>query len=297
MFSKHHPDGDGSHHLNNIELERLIAAYQSKGDVESLGAIVRLAQNRTLALIRFHRTHKYVPEDELLSDVNCKLLRSIARFDRSRGTGFTFLSRLVHNVLCTSVTNSRRHADRHVELDDNALDSLVTNGDAHAQYAVDDLADRIRRGVKTTLCVASELEAQRWYVESFISGAFELPRHSCANAAMRVFDLSHDRARELHDLTLLEIRRLLYDLKRHKPVAPGRLLGTRGQWILRYAQLMTTEEFTKFVALTRDLSPFVVLLSDPANDSRRQDRCAQIGRKNIEYVLFGHPNAKPLFDT
>jgi hypothetical protein len=277
-------------------IELLITAYQTQGDVESLDAIVRLAQNRTLTLIRFHKTNRYLPEAELLLDVNLKLVKAIARFDPSRGSGFTFLSHVIFTSLRTAVSNVRKHSERHVELDDSVTSKLVTNGDSHAQDAIDDVADRIRRGVKSSLSDPSELEAQRWYVESFIAGAFELPRHSCANAAMRVYELAHDRARELYDLTLLEIRRLLYDdLKRHKPIASGRLLGTRAQWAVRYQQLMTQHEFTKFFTLTHGLSPFVALLADPANHSRRQDRCAQISRRNIEYVLYGHPDAKLLF--
>jgi hypothetical protein len=50
-----------------------------------------------------------------------------------------------------------------------------------------------------------------------------------------------------------------------------------------------------FVTLMRDLSPFVILLVDPANSSRRQDRSAAITRRNLEFVLSGHPDAVPLF--
>ena len=64
----------------------------------------------------------------------------------------------------------------------------------------------------------------------------------------------------------------------------------------RYAPLMNSDEFTKFVVLMRDLAPFVVLLIDPANQSRRQDRCAQVSRRNIDFILSGHPAATLLFD-
>jgi hypothetical protein len=39
----------------------------------------------------------------------------------------------------------------------------------------------------------------------------------------------------------------------------------------------------------------VVLLIDPQNDSRRQDRSAAVTRRNLEFVLDGHPRAVPLF--
>jgi hypothetical protein len=63
----------------------------------------------------------------------------------------------------------------------------------------------------------------------------------------------------------------------------------------RYAPLLTAEEFTKFVTLTRNLGPFVLMLIDPESRSRRQDRNPAIGRKNLKWVLNGHPDAVPLF--
>jgi hypothetical protein len=59
--------------------------------------------------------------------------------------------------------------------------------------------------------------------------------------------------------------------------------------------LLTTDEFTKFATLMRDLSPFVLLLVDPANRSRRQDPCAAVTRRNLEFALSGHPDAVALF--
>ena len=47
--------------------------------------------------------------------------------------------------------------------------------------------------------------------------------------------------------------------------------------------------------LMRDLAPFVVLLVDPQNRSRGHDRSAQVTRRNLEWILNGHPDAVPLF--
>ena len=113
---------------------------------------------------------------------------------------------------------------------------------------------------------------------------------------MTVFSLNHGRSRELYDLTMLEVRRVLYDsLPARLPIAAARLLGTRAAWIARYAPLMNAAEFTKFYTLTRDLGPFVVFLVDSENCSRRQDRNPAIGRRNIEWTLGGHPDATQLF--
>jgi hypothetical protein len=65
--------------------------------------------------------------------------------------------------------------------------------------------------------------------------------------------------------------------------------------MLRYAHLMDAREFTKFLTLTKGLSPFILVLINPESRSRRQGRTPAIGRKNLEWVLNGHPDAVPLF--
>jgi hypothetical protein len=108
---------------------------------------------------------------------------------------------------------------------------------------------------------------------------------------MAVYGLSHSRSRELYDLTILEVRRVMSDsLPARSPVAAGRLVGTRGAWMAHYRPLLSETEFTKFVILAKNLSPFVLLLIDPENRSRRQDRNPAITRKNIEFILNGHPD-------
>jgi hypothetical protein len=160
----------------------------------------------------------------------------------------------------------------------------------------DDITHRIKTRAKTTLTDPLELSAQRWYIDSFTADGFESRRHECANASMAVYNLSHERTRELYDLTMLEVRRVLYDdLKRREPIIVGRLLGTRCAWMARYEPLLTESEFTKFVILTRNLGPFILMLIDPESRSRRQDRNPAIGRKNLEWVINGHPDAVPLF--
>jgi hypothetical protein len=80
-------------------------------------------------------------------------------------------------------------------------------------------------------------------------------------------------SRELYDLTMFEVRPVMYDNLPPRPlIAVGRLLGTRAAWMLRYAHLLDAGEFTKFVILVRDLSPFAVMLINPESHSRRQDR-------------------------
>src|SRR5262249_44812065 len=49
-----------------------------------------------------------------------------------------------------------------------------------------------------------------------------------SNVAMAVYGVNHSRSRELYDLTVLEVRRVMYpDLPPRQPIVPGRLVGTR----------------------------------------------------------------------
>jgi hypothetical protein len=297
MFtSKHNPSGGAIPHCNSGAIESLIAEYQSSGDVNTLASIVDLTQQRALTLIRFYKTTRYQREDELLSDVNVKLLKAVGSFNRERGHAFSFVSQVVMNTLRTSATNARKGSRQSVKFDKRIANKLITNGETESQHAIDDLAHRIRSHVKTTVTDPREVGMQRWYVDSFLDGAFELRRHQCADAAMAVYQVSHDRSRELYDLTVLEVRRVLYDdLPPKQPIAAGRLVGTRAQWMIRYAHLMNAVEFTKFVTLTKNLSPFILVLIDPESRSRRQDRNPAIGRQNLLWIIHGHPDAVPLF--
>jgi hypothetical protein len=298
MFTKHHPNGEGSNHLDNHKLEELIADYQAKRDLESLSEIVSLTQDRALTLIRFRKTARYRTESELLSDINFKLLKAVDKFDISKGSAFTFLSCLIQNTLHAAVSRARVIANQYVEFDEAAAGQLVSNGDSQSREAIDDLVHRVKLSARTMLSDPLELNAQRWFIESFLQDGFESRRHQCANAAIAVYGLSHSRSRELYDLTMLEVRRVLYDdLKRRQPIAPGRLLGTRLAWMARYANLMNSDEFTKFVTLMRNLAPYLLLIINPENrKSHRLDRNPAIGRRNVELIINGDPDAAPLFN-
>jgi len=56
-------------------------------------------------------------------------------------------------------------------------------------------------------------------------------------------------------------------------------------------------EFTKFVVLMKDLAPYLLLLVDRENGrNRRADRAPTVGRRNLELILDGDPEARPLFN-
>jgi hypothetical protein len=88
-----------------------------------------------------------------------------------------------------------------------------------------------RPGARTIITNPTEQEVQRWFVASFCKDGFAQRRHQCVDAAMVVYGLRHDRARELYDLCLLECRGVMFDtLPSGAPIAPGRLIGTREAW-------------------------------------------------------------------
>lgn len=90
MFtSRHHPEGGATLHCDNARIESLISDYQTTGDIRTLATIVDLTQDRARALIKFRKTNRYAAEDELLSDVNFKLIRAVDKFDREKGSAFT----------------------------------------------------------------------------------------------------------------------------------------------------------------------------------------------------------------
>jgi hypothetical protein len=223
------------------------------------------------------------------------LLRSIGRFDSTKGTGFSYVSRIFETCLKTAVSNQRRHWARYIELNGELVNTLRAKADDWER--ADDLIYKIRSRVRTTLTDETEISAERWLVASFCQDGFASRRHACADICMSVFQLSHARTRELHDLTALEVRRALYDdLKPRDQVVAARLLGTRCAWMARYSPLLTESEFTRFYILMKNLAPYLLLLiTDPKKASNhRQDRNPAISRKNLELILNGDPAAVPL---
>jgi hypothetical protein len=300
LRSKHNPRGGASLHLDNARLEPLIAVYNRTEDPAALADIVELIRERALTLIRFNGTTRYRSEEELLSEINYKLIRSLRRFDAEKGSAFTFLSHLITNTLRTAVSTARARAEHYTELDEGILPRLHTNGEKESREAIDDLVFRIRAGIKSTVTDPAEREAQRWYVASFLDGWFELRRYQCANSAMLVYGLTETRSRELYDLTILEVRRLLYAELPPRLIDPESLNRTRAASLLRYRPYLTREEFSKLVLLMRDLAPYLIILVDPENRNRRERRRERLTspalRRNLGFVLNGHPEAVPLFE-
>ena len=286
-------------HCNNELIESLITRFQSTRCPAAMTEILQLSHQRAVVLIRHYKTSYYRSESELLSDINFKMMRSVAKFDRSKGSGFTYISKIIDSSLRTSVSNQRRNWARYGELSAELENTLsAANDDTSAN---DDLVFKVRSRCRTSLTDAKEIDAQRWYVLSFLQGGFSSKRHVCADAAMGVYQLSHPRARELHDLSALEVRRALYDeLRKPTRIIASRLFGSRCAWMIDHRSLMNSDEFTKFFYLMKNLAPYLLLLIvDPAGkaNSHRRDRNPSVSRRNIDLVLHGDPDAVLLFDA
>jgi hypothetical protein len=298
MFTRHHPNGDGTMHCDSGVIEASLRDYQSTGSAAALDKFLSMAQERALTLIRYNGVTRYRSESDLLSDINFKLMRSASRFDISRGSGFTFLSAVVMNVLRTNVTRVRKDNNRLTMLDESIASKLVADNGSGSREMVEDIAQRLKAGARSVLTDQSELDTQRWYVESFCDEDFASPRHSCANSCMRAYGVGHARSRELYDLTMAEARRVLYDERKdRRTIFPGQLWGTRCAWMRAYAPLLSRDEFTKFAVIMRGLAPYLLLLIlDPAHENNhRRDRNPTVGRRNLELILYGHPLATRLF--
>jgi hypothetical protein len=165
MFTSLHNPLGTTPHLNNAQLEAAISRYQA-GDTASLGEVIALSTPRAQTLIRFHKTNHYRDESELLSDIHLKLVRSIGRFDARRASGFAYVSRIIDSSLRTSVSNQRRHWQRYSELDSALANTLPAKTDNWEK--ADDLIHKIRSRVRTTLTDETELNAQRWFILSFL---------------------------------------------------------------------------------------------------------------------------------
>jgi hypothetical protein len=133
-------------HFDNARLEQAIARLQA-GDATSLSEIITLTQPRAETLIRFYKTTSYRSEGELLSDVNFKLLRAVDKFDPAKGTAFTFVSCLIQNSLCTSVSNARKNLVQYQRLSRSMVVTLEAQSED--REAADDIRHQIKEGART----------------------------------------------------------------------------------------------------------------------------------------------------
>jgi hypothetical protein len=121
------------------------------------------------------------------------------------------------------------------------------------------------------------LQAQRWLVKGMLDSEFRLKRHQAADSMRIVYGIDWARSRQLHDCTVLEIRRQLLPITEIPRITPSDLRGTRQFALAKYAHHLPPSDFAKLVFLMRNLAPVII----------------KEGR--IDWVLDGFPNARLLF--
>jgi hypothetical protein len=183
---------------------------------------------------------------------------------------------LAEQMLCRA-----RHKERYQTADISTLDFLEFAGGKSCDgifraEIFEDVLHRIGQ-VRTRCTDEHELEAQRWLVRGFIDSEFKLRRHQAANALIIGYGIDYSRSRQLHDATLLEVRRQLLGLMEIPEIGVIDLRGTRAIALAKYAERLSNADFSKLVYLMRNLAPVII----------------EEGR--IDWILNGYPGARLLF--
>lgn len=226
------------------------------------------------ALIFARGIYQYMELQEIISMIQTKIWRGLHLFDPERGTLHNFLTRVIHNRISQAQIDTSKNT-RHASMDDEDCLDVPHDNDENC-FGMEDLVWRIYQ-VRTTCTDEMELEAQRWLVKSFVDSSFTIRRHHAANAMSTVYGIDRVRSRQLHDYTLLEVRRAILDGVVPPDVDPEKLKGTRQKALRKYYDLMTPEDFSKLCFLMKNISSSVV--------------------GNVWDVLDGFPDSKPLFIT
>jgi hypothetical protein len=272
--------------------EQLIATFNATGDIAVLNELLKYAEPLIDSILTYRGTYRYEATDELTQKIRLKIWKSLRLYDSAKGTAFSFISKIIASTTASAIAETWTRNDRFVEINETVAGSMPAN--LASDETLQDIVHKVRK-LKTVCTDKAELRAQRWFVESFLSSGFSLRRHEAANCAMKVFDLSHARSRQLYDLTLLEIRRQLINERRLDPVQPADLRGTKIAALIRYANYLCAEDFSRLATLMVNLAPALVLLVKPENicPIRRGEMRAIL--ENLRLILFGHPNARNLF--
>lgn len=289
--TKHHPNGNGDWIFNNEAVQAQLLAWQETRDPQILESVLEHSKPHITRMIRSFRDLQL---DEALNEVLIKVWTSAHLFDPQRGSGFSFISRVAISVACNAQAKCRGWRNRHWEADSDFWAGI--EAPAHDLHGLEHLRHQIISGVKTRRKLGCERAAQRWIIESGFDADFHLRRHQIADSCMVVFGLGHQQARQLFDETTLEIRRVFLNEHRIKPVTCPELIRTKERYLIRFADYLSGEKFNRLVALMRNLAPSLIRLAKPENiyavTSGKPE--AKV-RENLDLILDGDPDAKPLF--
>jgi hypothetical protein len=215
---------------------------------------------------------QFMELEEIVSLIKTKIWRGLPLYKPSRAPLFSFLTNVIQNKI-KQIQIDTAKAPRQPSIDDEEFlwDHPSESKEAHG---IDDISDRMMRA--QTICTdACEVEAQRWLVKSFIASEFNIKRHVAANAMASVYNVPCSRSRELHDYTLLEVRRALLTHAKPPDIKPSDLIKTRQKTLRKYSIFLTKSEFNRLAFLMKNLS---VTLID-----------------NVYHVINGYPDSRPLF--
>jgi hypothetical protein len=281
-----------THYFDSDYAGKLIEEFNANGATEPLQALLVHVEPLAKSILEYRASTKHEELDELLARIRLKLWKSLRLFNPAKGTAFTFCAQVINSAAMSTVGEVWAYRDKYFELnDENGFTASPALGSAEA---LDDIVYRVRQA-KSACRNPYERRAQRWFIESFIDAGFVLRRHEAADAVMQVFSITHARSRQLHDLTMLEVRRQLIGEKRLPLITPDLLRGTKIQAINRYAKFLSENDFSKLAVLLRDLAPSLVLLMRPENACRIRRGEPEATRNNLRLILDGEPRARPLF--
>src|SRR6266446_563014 len=250
----------------------LVLEWQDTKSDRVLEKIFESCDNLIRALIFSRGIYQYMEIDEILSLIRFKIWRGLHLYSAVRGSLHNFLTRVIHNRI-TQIQIDTKKVIKHESLNDEEGEYAASTY-PEDNHGIEDLSHRIMK-VQTICTDERELEAQRWLVKSFIKSEFDIRRHHAANAMTRVYGINKSRSRELHDYTLLEIRRCLVESIRIPHVELDQLCGTRQKALAKYWYILGEDEFDEIVFLMKNLSSSLV--------------------SDVFHVLYGFPGARLLF--
>jgi hypothetical protein len=286
-----HPNG-GRYYFDSNYARELIERYNATGDLEALNQLLDHVEPLAKSILEYRATTRYEAIDEILSRIRIKLWKSSRLYDPAKGTAFSFCAKVITSTAASIVGETWNRNERYCEIDE--ADSCTMPNDAASLEAITDIEYRVRQ-LKTPLRDRYELSAQRWFVESFIAAGFILKRHEAADAVMKVYGITHMRSRQLYDLTMISVRRELIGERRLSPVLPDSLRTTKIAALIRYAKLISADEFTRLATLLQGIAPSVVLTVRPRNLGAIRRGDPKAIRINLNLILYGAPTDRHLF--
>jgi hypothetical protein len=276
----HHPRGNGQQKFSEQSVRELVLRWQQSGNqCPELMNEILLASRPVFSGVALSRGVCAANVDETVHLMQIRIWRKLRSFDCARGRLFTFLTVVSHQLVTEIRSSNRLHLQRFNPTGTESLDHWhSTQPEVRLDEVLNDLNWRIY-GVKTTLVDEHELAGQRWLVRGLVDSQFALKRHEASDAMSIVYGIDPARSRQIHDRTLLEVRRQLLDVAEIPAVTRRDLVGTRSKALARYSAALSPGDFSTLVFLLKNLSPMAVI---PKTD-------------RVDLILDGFPGAVPLF--